>query len=114
LSQLPVRGPLRPVEVGAESLTAIPAPEAPDAGDRHQIDELLVVALERLPSDDRVILKLRYLEGMRVADCDRALSMEQKLLYRSSDRALAALRQQIEASGISRAQAMAFIGALDQ
>ena len=112
-SELPVRSPLRPLEVGAEPLTAIPAPEITDDAERYQIDATLRGALNLLPAEDRVILRMRYWEAMSVADIARALSVEQKPLYRRIDRALGALRQQMEASGLSRQEALALIGEFD-
>ncbi|HTA73847.1 MAG TPA: sigma-70 family RNA polymerase sigma factor [Gemmatimonadaceae bacterium] len=111
---LPVRGPMRPLEVGAEPLTAIPAPEVVDDGDRDRVDETLFTALDRLPPEERAILRMRYWEGMSIADIARGLGMPQKPLYRRIERALAELRRHVEASGVSRHQAMALIGELDQ
>lgn len=96
LAQLPVRGPMRPVEVGAEPLAGLPAPETADGEDQRQVDETLFAALDHLPPEDRVVLKMRYWEGMSVADIARALAMEQKPLYRRIERALAELRRHVE------------------
>jgi RNA polymerase sigma factor for flagellar operon FliA len=111
LSQLPVRAPLRPVEVGEDPLATIAAPDLA-GGDPQEIDVILSSALDRLPPEERVILRMRYWENMTVADVARALSIEQKPLYRRIDRALTVLRQQVEAAGVSRQRALAAIGEL--
>jgi RNA polymerase sigma factor (sigma-70 family) len=119
-AELPTRAPLRPREVGAEPLVGLPAPgEADDAlrsdgeaSDRAIIDRALGDALRELHAEDRVVLRLRYWEGMTVADIARALQVPQKPLYRQIDRALAELRQHVERSGVSRDQARALLTTL--
>ncbi|HXB25063.1 MAG TPA: sigma-70 family RNA polymerase sigma factor [Gemmatimonadaceae bacterium] len=119
-AELPTRGPLRPREVGAEPLAGLPASgEADDplrtegdASDRAIIDRALGEALRELPAEDRVVVRLRYWEGMTVADIARALHVPQKPVYRQIDRALAELRRRVERSGVSREQARALLTAL--
>ena len=59
-------------------------------------------SLAALPSDDRLIVRLHFLEAMSVADIARALAVPQKPLYRRLQRSLQALRSGMERSGISR------------
>jgi RNA polymerase sigma factor (sigma-70 family) len=119
-AELPTRGPLRPREVGAEPLAGLPAQgEADDAlrtdgevSDRAIIDRALEEALHQLPGGDRAVLRMRYWEGMTVADIARALQVSQKPLYRQIERALAELRQHVERSGVSRERARALLTTL--
>jgi RNA polymerase sigma factor for flagellar operon FliA len=106
LSELPVRRPMRPTDVGPEPLSDAPAFERADdlvladevdAG-RAAIDE----ALERLPVEDRLILRMRFWQGLSVAEIARGLGLEQKPLYRRIDRALSSLRGSLKGAGLSR------------
>jgi RNA polymerase sigma factor for flagellar operon FliA len=106
LSELPVRRPMRPTHVGPEPLSDAPAFERADdlvladevdAG-RAAIDE----ALERLPVEDRLILRMRFWQGLSVAEIARGLGLEQKPLYRRIDRALSSLRGSLKGAGLSR------------
>jgi RNA polymerase sigma factor (sigma-70 family) len=109
---LPRRGPgrTRPVEALLDALASIPDPAAADDGiaaeeraaERRALEDALRRALEALPAEDRVIVRMRFWEGTSVADIARALGLPQKPLYRRLERALAALRGSLEASGVSR------------
>jgi RNA polymerase sigma factor for flagellar operon FliA len=70
---------------------------------RHQKNVLdaLEQSLDALGTEDRVILKLRFWEGLTVADISRALGLEQRPLYRRLDRLIAFLRGTLEAAGVS-------------
>jgi RNA polymerase sigma factor for flagellar operon FliA len=59
-------------------------------------------ALQALPEEDQLILRMRYLSGASVADIARALHIEQKPLYRRIENNRARLRAILEESGISR------------
>ena len=117
LGTLPVRGPLRPREVAIE-------PVADHLGDLVPRDRLDVLdaeerttraerasaeALAELPAEDQVIVRLRYWEGLSVADVARALGVEQKPLYRRIERSLGHLRRRLEARGITRDEARAVL-----
>jgi RNA polymerase sigma factor (sigma-70 family) len=67
-------------------------------------------ALGALGDEDRLLIRLRYLEDMSVADIARGLALPQKPLYRRIDRALVALRTVLERGGISRQQVRALAG----
>lgn len=109
LAQLPPRSFPRPVEVGSDSLEATPAPARADdrvEGDeadraRRTIEESLLRALERLPDEDRLIVRMRVWEAMSLADVARVLKLPQKPLYRRWDRILATLRKGLVADGVS-------------
>jgi RNA polymerase sigma factor for flagellar operon FliA len=53
-------------------------------------------------ADERLILKLRFEDGVAVADIARALHLDQKRLYRTIERLLDTLRTRLEADGIAR------------
>jgi RNA polymerase sigma factor (sigma-70 family) len=108
-AQFPSRLPLRPVEVGAEPLSAVAtqfsadsALDVQDASDeRRQAEHALETAVSRLPAEDRVVLRMHYWEGMTVAEIARSLSLDQKPLYKRFDRLLGALKQSLISSGLT-------------
>jgi RNA polymerase sigma factor (sigma-70 family) len=110
LSELPARTGTRPVEVGDAPLDALPASSTADErmvadeaeGERRQAEETLRRALDDLPQEDRVIVRMRVWEGMSVADISRALHLEQKPLYRRLERIFGRLRVHMEGAGITR------------
>jgi RNA polymerase sigma factor for flagellar operon FliA len=107
---LPPRTPLRPVEVGAEPLTQTESSDRADVRvtdaiveQQHQAAErLLEQALQAIPPEDRLALRLRFWEGLSIADIARKLGVPQKPLYRRLDRALLQLRIQLERSGMTK------------
>jgi RNA polymerase sigma factor for flagellar operon FliA len=117
LSELPARGASRPADVGPELLDGAPASARADdlvergelAAHREATDRALAQALERLPDEDRVVLRMRFWEGLSVADVARALRVPQKPLYRRIERALAQLRRHLEVAGVSRDDARALL-----
>ncbi|HEX6038260.1 RNA polymerase sigma factor [Longimicrobium sp.] len=110
LSQLPARGQPRPQQVGDAPLEAQPAQSTADevvlaheaADERDAAETALRRALDALPPEDRVIVHMRVWEGLSVADISRALSLEQKPLYRRLERIFGQLRKQLESAGITR------------
>jgi RNA polymerase sigma factor for flagellar operon FliA len=117
LSGLPERAPLRPVEVGTQ-IGDPPAParaddllyEADTAAERDAAHAALRRVLDELPADDRLLVRMRYLEDMSVADIARGLALPQKPLYRRIEHALDALRVGLERAGISRERMRAVVG----
>lgn len=61
--------------------------------------EALLQALERLPSEDRRILRLHLWEGKTLAAVSREMQLEQKPLYRRVKGAYRRLRADLEARG---------------
>jgi RNA polymerase sigma factor for flagellar operon FliA len=110
LAQLPTRTLPRPVEAGPELLAETPTTARADdllvGGEllehREATGRALTAALAYLPPEEQVILRMRYWEGMSLADVARALVIPQKPLYRRVERALGALRKYLEAGGMSR------------
>ena len=84
------------------------------AGDRSRaagaVSDILRVALEKLPEEDRTILRLHFFGGMTVAEVARALQVEQKPLYRRIAAICKGLREALVAAGIDAAQAADIIG----
>ncbi|MGZ8377067.1 MAG: RNA polymerase sigma factor [Gemmatirosa sp.] len=111
--RLPMRMPVRAVEVGPEPLDAIELPTSADAellahehGEaRSAAAATLSAALTELPDEERVIVRLRFWEGLSVADIARALQLPQKPLYRRLERALQELRVRLERAGVTRDEA---------
>jgi RNA polymerase sigma factor for flagellar operon FliA len=58
-------------------------------------------ALEELPADDRILLRLRFVDDVSVADIARSFRLDQKRLYRRIDSLLGDLRRSLEAAGLS-------------
>lgn len=56
--------------------------------------------LDRLPAEDRLIMKLRFIDAMKVSTMARMLHADQKQLYRRIDRLVAALREALLAAGV--------------
>jgi RNA polymerase sigma factor (sigma-70 family) len=113
LAELPARGPLRPSEIGAEPLADLPAAIGADdsvvreqaQADRRATDEALNRALGHLRAEDQLIVRMRFWEGLSVADVARGLGLPQKPLYRRIEHALSELRRHLEAAGVSRERA---------
>jgi RNA polymerase sigma factor (sigma-70 family) len=120
LSQRPPARQLRPEEEASELESPGPLPEVIVLrAEQDFLAKRLQTALERarqtLAPEDRLILRMRYEDGILVADIARALHVNQKRLYRTIDRLLADLYRRLEADGISRRDAMALLadGGLD-
>lgn len=113
LSELPSRSPLRPKEIGAESISELPAAfgadtlvdESLERAERREVEVALRRALDELAVEDRCILLMRYWQDMSVADIARALTLEQKPLYKRIDRLLGDLRRLLMRHGVSAEQA---------
>lgn len=101
----------RPLEVAGTVMEAIPSQITPERLAEQDEDEAqqqaawraLEKALEQLPNEDRAVLRLRYWEGLPVADIARTLKIEQKPLYRRIEKALRLLRASLTAAGVSPA-----------
>jgi RNA polymerase sigma factor (sigma-70 family) len=112
LGELPARS-RRPVQVDSEGLTDSSGTERADhlvVADEAETARIAIDGqLERLPPEDRLILRMRFWEGVSVADIGRGLGLPPKPLYRRIERALADLRKSLEESGMSRDQARAVL-----
>lgn len=66
-------------------------------------------SMSALPPEDRVVLRLRFEDSLSVADISRALSLDQKKLYKRMETMLASLRQHIEQNGLGWAEVAGLI-----
>ena len=112
VQQIPYRP--RRHHVGGESLNAVPAAfdgrELTD-GERsitaERVEAALRAALCELTAEDRVILKLRFLDGCTVGEIASALGLSERSLYPRLRRLFQRLRDALEKRGVSREEAQA-------
>ncbi|HEX2207741.1 MAG TPA: sigma-70 family RNA polymerase sigma factor [Longimicrobium sp.] len=110
LERLPRRGPMRPVRVSevaldnAEStLGADARVTAAEAGaQRERVLDALRRAMDRLEPEDRMIVRMHFMDGLTLASVARALSLEQKPLYRRVERLRARLLGLLAEEGVHR------------
>ena len=108
-ARLPARQP-RPVLVSESASRDVATDEAPDAGlvsaERTRTAQRTAMALdqaiESMPTEDRVILRMRFANSMKVPNIAKALSLDQKKLYKRIEKLLAALRGILERGGFDR------------
>jgi RNA polymerase sigma factor (sigma-70 family) len=108
LDQLPRREPLRPVEVPPDVLDGLPSPSPTDRrviepetdALRRRVNQALARAMDRLPPEDRMIVRMHFQEGRTLADVARALNLKQKPLYRRVARLLETLRAYLRDEGV--------------
>jgi RNA polymerase sigma factor for flagellar operon FliA len=96
--------------VSDEALATTAAPDSrPDeplmareaAAAAERASGLLRAALDALPPQDHLIVRMLVADGFTIARIARALSLEQKPLYRRVERLLAELRSRLERDGLS-------------
>lgn len=102
---------VEPFEPGERTDPAI----APDAevnlirGERERLGgkaaTLLTDCMGRLDAEDRLIMRMRFLDGLSVAQLSRALGRDQRQLYYRIERIALALRTTLESAGIDKAAA---------
>ena len=111
-AELPRRGPMRPGRAGIASVETLPGADTAESRvtaaeaerERDAVYGALLQALDRLPHEDGLILRLQYWKGFSVAEIARALRLPQKPLYRRIERLLTGLRRELEARGIGPEQ----------
>jgi RNA polymerase sigma factor (sigma-70 family) len=81
--------------------------------DARRVLDTLKSAMRSLSDQDRVILRLRFQDGLAVADIARALHLDQKPLYRRFDALLQQLRAALEAGGIDPVEACELVNRKD-
>jgi RNA polymerase sigma factor for flagellar operon FliA len=59
-------------------------------------------AIDALDAEDRLIIRMRFENGLKVVEIARALGLDQKQLYRHIERLLIQLRTALERAGVSR------------
>jgi RNA polymerase sigma factor for flagellar operon FliA len=114
LARLPERRP-RPVtadveQVPEDQLVAREEPDAPLLAEEarrlsEQAGRVVREQVAALDLDDRVLLRLRFVAAMSIADIARATRLPQRPLYRRFEVMLAALRRALVAAGITRRDA---------
>ncbi|MEA2570317.1 MAG: hypothetical protein QOI24_2318 [Acidobacteriota bacterium] len=119
--RLPKR-PVRPRNVPIDELMKEPASEA-DAelqaidADRRRLAECVAEVvrrtIDRLPKEDRAILRMHFIGGMTVARIARALGVEQKPLYPRLLRHFATIRRALEEASITQEDIEDLIGRTD-
>ena len=101
--------------VGEEELQDVPAPSPGRAGEPSLEDEdmrfehALTAAMDRLAPEDRLLLRLRFLQAMPISDIARLLLLEQKPLYRRFEQLMARLRADLEGLGVHSDHAFALL-----
>jgi RNA polymerase sigma factor (sigma-70 family) len=108
--RLSVRAPGRQFVPESEADQVESATPAPDANVLRAEQDFLAKrvrtvldrARQALAPEQRLILKMRFDDGVPVADIARALHLDQKRLYRTIERLLADLCERLTAEGISR------------
>jgi RNA polymerase sigma factor for flagellar operon FliA len=109
LAEFPDRAPTHPVPAGPELLEAQPANERADElvesefarQERDAANQALQAAIGELPPEDRLIMRLRFWDGLSIPEIGRATGLEQKPIYRRIERTLVTLRKRLEALGVS-------------
>lgn len=109
LKELPAREPLRPRQVPADTVLddqvsnehadarVTAAEEQARLAQRHGA---LNRAMARLAPEDRMIVRMHFVDGRSLADVARALKLEQKPLYRRVKKLREHLRKLLEEEGI--------------
>lgn len=83
-------------------------------GDRRRVARhvaaVLGKAIDGLPDDDRLLLKLRFQDGMSVANIARAMQIEQRFLYRRIETRMRQMKAALERDGIEWSDVLDLIG----
>lgn len=114
-ASLPVR--LRRRFSDPQELESVPAPSAHEAAgvldartEAERIELALTDSLDRLADEDRLILNMKFQDGLQVSRIARTLGLDQKSLYRRLGHVIRTLREALEARGVSRDQVAAIVG----
>ena len=103
---------------GEAALERVPTAERPEDevhdGELREIAERaqrqLAEALTKLENQERLLLKLRFGDGMAVVDIARLVGEPAKPLYGRIERALGALRRELEQHGVAAAEVAELVG----
>ena len=120
--ELPRRGKSRPTMVAGDVLATHASKDDADglllAKERQEQERIIVQhlarALQSLPQEERLMVKMHVVAGLSVAQVSRTLGVEQKPMYRRLERALRAIRKHLERAGISWPTAAAAIHEVDR
>lgn len=75
-----------------------------------RLEEALPEVLGQLGAEDRLLIRMVYLDGLSVATVARSLGLKQRSLYTQRDRILRGLRESLEARGLAWADVQAVLG----
>ena len=106
-ARLPHRQMDREVALDAAGDTIPDATPLPllSSDERSRVEAALLAAMNELPDEDRVITRLRFWDGVSVADIARALRIEQKPLYRRIEAIQRQLRSAMTHRGVTEQDA---------
>jgi RNA polymerase sigma factor for flagellar operon FliA len=107
MKQLPNRPPPRSTRAAQQTLDTLPSAGGADTevldadADliRKRAETQLSLALDELEPEDRLMIRMRFWQGMSIADIARALSIPQKPIYRRMDHSLERLRRRLQSEG---------------
>jgi RNA polymerase sigma factor (sigma-70 family) len=108
LTRLAARLPQRRADtsVSVEDVEeTLPAPHTPTSlpdEERSRVERALLVSIAELPDEDRVITRMRFWDGLSVADIAKTLGLEQKPLYRRIETIQRRLRDSLARNGITQ------------
>lgn len=77
---------------------------------RREIGRMLAQAYSLLTPEERILLRLRFKEGLSIVEISRCLALNQRRLYRSFEAILRRLRTFLEAKGLRREELALLIG----
>jgi RNA polymerase sigma factor for flagellar operon FliA len=113
LAELPPHFPVRTLVPQGDTGVDPTSPDRADdflaADEADRRDRTISKALQRLASEDQVLLRLRFWEGLSVAQISRSIGVPQKPLYRRLDRAIRQVRAELERTGMSKDHARAVL-----
>jgi RNA polymerase sigma factor for flagellar operon FliA len=102
----------RRTQVDGEELTTVAAPDTFDdippserAEAVRRLSLALGAAVQGLPPRDRLMLRMRFLDGLGIADIAQVLHCDARPLYRHFERLLRDLRSALERAGFHAAEA---------
>jgi RNA polymerase sigma factor (sigma-70 family) len=106
--------------MGEEGMESLPADsradsrvtESEQAAEASRLGSALEEALALLEPEDRLVLKMRYYDGLKVSEIARLLGKDQRLLYRSMERLLTRLRADLAARGFASSELIEILGEL--
>jgi RNA polymerase sigma factor for flagellar operon FliA len=111
-AKLPPRAKRRRVDLDENALE--PTPAEASSAERAQaaarISKVVCGAIELLPEDDQLLLRLRFDSEMSVPQIAQALHLNQQVLYRRLYRIFETLREKLEAAGVSASDVADLVG----
>jgi RNA polymerase sigma factor for flagellar operon FliA len=120
LEQLAARLPerIRRRQEGDEALAVVAAADATAErlvdGERRataaRAEATVTRALAELDADERLVLKLRFADGLAIVDIARLLGVPAKPLYGRIERTLAAVRRTLEGDGLEASSVLGLLG----